>query len=1136
MSDNGKERIGVYVCRCGTNISHVVDVEAVARFAAGLPGVVVAKEYKYMCSEPGQELIQKDIEEFKLDRVVVSSCSPLMHEVTFRGAVEDAGLNPYLFQMTNIREHCSWVHDDMARATEKAKRLVRAAVLRVSRHRSLEEKEVPVHPDAMVVGAGIAGIEAALRLAEAQRKVYLVEKQPSIGGHMAMFDKTFPTMDCAACILTPKMVSVGQHPNIELLSYSEVEEVAGYVGNFKVKVRRKARYVTDDCTGCGSCAEVCPIDLPNEFEQGHADRKAIYRLFPQAVPNTFAIDKRGVPMCEETCPIHTRTQGYVNLIAEGRFAEALKVIRDVNPFPASLGRVCHHPCEDRCQRGHHDEPIAICSLKRFVADWEVEQGLVPEPDKTAEPKGRRVAVIGSGPAGLTAAYDLAREGYGVTVFEKYFKPGGLMRTGIPPFRLPRDVLDREIDWILDHGIELKLNSPLGEKGLTLDSLFKDGYEAVILALGTTKGKALGIAGEELPGVVNCLDYLREANLTGKVETGKVVAVVGGGNAAIDSARTALRYGAEKVMILYRRTRPEMPAIGAEIESAVEEGVELHFLVNPVEMLAGTDGRLGGVRCQRMRLGEPDSSGRRRPVAVEGDFVEFEVDQMILAISQLPDLDFLVRDEKFDLTQWATLKADDFTCETGRPAVFACGDAMTGPSTVVEAMASGRRAATAVDLFLRGEDLAVMRTAKHRPQELPLMDDVRRPERPKKARQQIPTNPDAGISMEEVEMTFTEEQAVEEAKRCLVCAGCSDCRMCVDACEAGAIDHSMTDTVREVDVGAIIVATGFEPFDVRETPQFGWERFPDVLTGLEFERLCNASGYTEGHILTADGREPKAVAILHCIGSRDENHNAWCSRVCCMYSLKFAYLIRDHTSAEVYDFYIDMRAFGKGYEEFYKRLLAEGVHFIRGKAAEVTDAWEGPEEKGRLVVVAEDTLLGGTRRVPVDMVILSGGLKPRLDADRVAKTLHLSCMQGQFFLEKHPKLAPVDTATDGIYLAGTCQGPKDIPDSVAQGAAAAAAALSLLDKGKVVLEPIKAAIDEELCSGCKLCIQNCPYLAITFDPEKKVSVVTEELCKGCGTCVAGCPSGAAAQQGYEDMQILAELEGMLLAIPPEIPVH
>ncbi len=1132
MSQNGKGRIGVYICHCGTNISHMVDVEALARFAATLPNVVVAKEYKYMCSEPGQELIGTDIEERGLTRVVVASCSPLMHEVTFRRAVQDAGMNPYLFQMTNIREHCSWVHDDKARATQKAERLVHAAVRRVGEQVALEEKEVPVHPDSMVVGAGIAGIEAALRIADSGKKVYLVEREPTIGGHMAMFDKTFPTMDCAACILTPKMVNVGQHLNIRLMTMAEVEEVSGYVGNFKAKVRHHARYVTDACTGCNDCVEVCPVVLPNEFEQGHSDRRAIYRIFPQAVPNWFVIDKKGVPMCEETCPIHTRTQGYVNLIAEGKFTEALKVIRDVNPFPATLGRVCHHPCEDQCQRGHHDEPIAICALKRFVADREIEQGMATEVMKAEEPKDQKVAVIGSGPAGLTAAYDLAREGYGVTVFEKYDEPGGLMRTGIPAFRLPRDVLDREINWILDHGIELRLQSPLGERGMTVDSLFEEGYNAIVLALGTTKGKALGVEGEELPGVANCLDYLREANLTGEVETGKVVVVIGGGNAAIDSARTALRYGARRVMILYRRTRPEMPAIEAEVNAAEEEGVELHFLVSPVEMFAGPDGRLVKVKCQKMRLGEPDESGRRRPLPIEGEFALFEIDQLIPAISQLPDLDFLKDDKDFTLTRWSTLEADDCTCQTGKAGVFACGDAVNGAGTVVEAMASGRRAATAVKLFLQGEDLEVLRTEEHRPPELPLMDNVRCPEKPKQARQRIPHNPEAGISLEEVEMAFSEEQAVDEAKRCLACGGCSGCRVCSDACEANAIDHFMTDTIEEVDVGAIIVATGFEPFDVREVPQYGWERFPDVLTGLEFERLCNASGHTGGHIVTADGREPEAVAILHCIGSRDENHNPWCSRVCCMYSLKFAFLVRDHTEAEVYEFYIDMRAFGKGYEEFYKRLLSEGVHFIRGKAAEVTDSVEYPGEEGKLIVVAEDTLLGGTRRVPVDMVILSGGLKPRADSDEVAKTLHLSCMQGQFFLEKHPKLAPVDTANDGIFLAGACQGPKDIPDAVAQGAAAAAATLSLIDRGKVILEPIKAYIDEDLCSGCRLCIQNCPYDAIIFDTEKKVSVVTEELCKGCGTCVAGCPSGSASQQGYEDGQILAEMEGMLAGIVEE----
>jgi heterodisulfide reductase subunit A len=1118
-------QIGVYICHCGTNIARTVDIQEVAGFARSLPGVAVVREYKYMCSDPGQALIKEDIKSERLTHVVVASCSPLMHEETFRGACEDAGLNRFLFQMSNIREQCSWVHHERSEATEKAKRLIAAAVRRVAQHRPLLRQEVPVRGEALVVGAGIAGIEAALRLADSGRHVYLVEKESSIGGHMARFDKTFPTLDCAACILTPKMVTVGQHPNITLLTLSAVEEVKGFVGNFHVKVHQHARYVTADCTGCGECEKVCPCVHPNDFDLLGSTRKAIYRSFPQAIPNAYVIEKRGVPMCEETCPIHTRTQGYVNLIAHGDFTGALKVIRDVNPFPASLGRVCHHPCEDRCQRGYHDESLAICALKRFVADREIELGLSPEPVRP-EPNGRKVAVVGSGPAGLTGAYDLARKGYAITIFEKYGKPGGLMRTGIPPFRLPREILDREVAHVLAHGVELRLNTPLGESGVTIESLKEDGFDAILLALGTTKGRDLGIPGEHLVGVVNCLDYLREANLHDRAETGRRVAVVGGGNAAVDAARTALRHGAENVMILYRRTREEMPAIGAEIEAAKHEGVELHFLVNPVELRVGPSGRLNRVRCQKMRLGQPDEGGRRRPIPIDGEYVEFEIDQVILAISQLPDLDFLVKDKDFDLTKWATLRADPYTCETGKLGVFAAGDAVTGPSTVVEAMASGRQAATAVDLYLHGEDLDILRQESHRPQELPLMDHVRRPDLPRKPRARIPVNHGAGISFEEVERTFTREQAMEEAARCLVCGGCSDCRICSDACDREAIDHLMADTVHELDVGAIVVATGFEPYDVRKLPRYGYGRHDDVITALEFERMCHASGPTGGRITTKKGEAPKTVAILHCIGSRDESHLEYCSRVCCMYSLKFAHLVREHTGAEVYNFYIDIRAFGKGYEEFYKRLLREGVHFIRGKAAEVTAVAESPEEEGKLMVVAEDTLLGITRRVPAELVILSAGLAPRKDSSDVAHVFSLGCAQGGFFLEKHPKLAPVDTPTEGIFLAGACQGPKDIPDSVAQGSAAAAGALVLMDRGKVVLEPIRAVIREERCGGCKLCVASCPFGAVEYDAERSISRVVRELCHGCGTCAAGCPSGAATQENFEDTQILAEIEGAL----------
>ncbi|MFQ6099267.1 MAG: 4Fe-4S binding protein, partial [Armatimonadota bacterium] len=382
--------------------------------------------------------------------------------------------------------------------------------------------------------------------------------------------------------------------------------------------------------------------------------------------------------------------------------------------------------------------------------------------------------------------------------------------------------------------------------------------------------------------------------------------------------------------------------------------------------------------------------------------------------------------------------------------------------------------------------------------------------------------------DEVELGYDEAQAMAEASRCLHCGTCVECMECVKLCTVNAIKHDMEPGTIEVEVGSIIIATGFSPFDARRARQYGYGIYDNVLTSLEFERLSHASGPTGGKILLKDGREPGSVAIIHCVGSRDENYNQHCSRVCCMYAMKFAHLVREKTDAQVYEFYIDIRAFGKGYEEFYDRLMSEDVIFIRGKGAEVTDAPERPEEEGKLIVKCEDTLLGIIRRVPVDMVLLAVGLEPREDAEQVAKTFSLSCSDGGFFLELHPKLAPVATSTDGIFIAGACQGPKDIPDTVAQGAAAAAEALSLIDAGSVTIEPITSVIDEDLCAGCKTCIELCPYAAIEFNEEKGISEVVEALCKGCGTCVAACPAGAAHQRGFDDQQIVAEIEGAMMA--------
>ncbi len=651
-------RIGVYVCHCGTNIAGVVDVAAVREFAEKIPGVVVARDYKFMCSDPGQSLIKEDIVQYRLNRVVVAACSPLMHEKTFRRACMLGGLNQFLFQMANIREQVSWVTEDHAVATEKAKAQVNAAIAKARFLEPLETATFKVKRAVAIIGGGIAGIQAALDIAEAGDKVYLIEREPSIGGHMAQFDKTFPTLDCAACILTPKMVSAGSHPNIELMTYSEVESVSGFVGNFKVKVRHKAKYVDHDkCTGCGTCMEKCPVKkIPSEFEQGLSNRRAIYTLFPQAVPNKPVIDR-------EHCT--------------------------------------------------------------------------------------------------------------------YFLKGG------------------------------------------------------------------------------------------------------------------------------------------------------------------------------------------------------------------------------------------------------------------------------------------------------------------------------------------------------------KCRVCERVCEPGAIKWDDEDRIEEIEVGAIVVATGYELFDPSVIPQYGYGKYPDVYTSLEFERLNSAAGPTGGKIVCRDGRTPERVAIVHCVGSRDENYNKHCSKVCCMYSLKYAHLIAEKTGAEIFNFYIDMRTGGKRYEEFYRRLCEEGARFVRGKVAEITDKAVDDEEEGKLIVRAEDTLLGETLRVPVDMVILSPAITAREDADALGRLLGVSRGPDGFFIEKHPKLGPVETAIDGVFLAGTCSGPMDIPETVAQGSGAAAQVLSLFQRGMVELEPHYSEVVEEFCSGCKTCLDVCPFGAISFNEDKQVSVINEALCKGCGTCAAACPSGAIKARHFTTEQVLAEIEGVLL---------
>jgi len=977
-------RIGAYVCECGINIAATVDVEKVVEHVKRLPYVAVSRFYKYMCSDPGQELIKKDIKELKLDRVVVASCSPRMHEPTFRKVLKDMGLNEYCLEMVNIREQCSWVHKNKEEATEKAKSLVQSAVFKVGLLKPLEKKTVGVTPAALVVGGGIAGIQAAIDIGNMGFKTYLVERSPSIGGHMAQLDKTFPTMDCSACILTPKMVDVARHCNVELLTYSEIESVEGYVGNFKVKVKKKPRYVDmEKCTGCGECFNGCPVELPNEFDEGYGTRHAIYTPFPQAVPLKATIDKRGKHPCRDVCPAGVGAPGYVTLVGRGKFYEALRVIKERLPFPSICGRICHRPCEEACTRKDLDDPIQIAHIKRFVGDLELKIPAIEIPP--IETRAEKIAIVGGGPAGLTCAHDLALKGYHVSIFEAASVLGGMMRFGIPAFRLPKEILEREISDILALGVQVHLNTALG-KDFTLQDLFNRGFKSVFLSIGAQKGKKMNIPGEDLNGVFQAIDFLKDINLgrvitsslveinenlcigCGKCEEvcyygviktkpdtknpkkknpqiykkylcrgcgkcasvcpskaiklsgfrdlspkiGKKVLVIGGGNAALDAARSAIRLGANDVSILYRRTREEMPAEPDwEIDETEKEGVKLVYLVAPTRVVGDKNGNVKEVECIRMQLlDEKDTSGRRKVKPILDSEFKIRADSIILAIGQELDTDFLSKEidlemtrwsskkvvpvafpkNEFDdlkLTKWDTIHSDPVTLETNIEGVFSGGDAVWGAGTVIEAIGAGKRAADSIDRYINGKDLREGREEKPEIAK-PSVEGLRKkhmvPMRYLPVKERIK-------NFKEVELGYSEEEAIEEARRCLNCGGCSECYECVNTCEAGAICHDMKEEIVELDVGAIVVATGFDLFDPTQKLEYAYGKSKNVKTGLEFERLVSASGPTEGHI-KINGKEPKKVVFIQCVGSRDKEGNEYCSRVCCMYTAKQAHMVRD----------------------------------------------------------------------------------------------------------------------------------------------------------------------------------------------------------------------------------------------------
>lgn len=898
--------------------------------------------------------------------------------------------------------------------------------------------------DVLVVGAGIAGMESALTLGDMGYRVLLVEKEPSVGGKMILLSKVFPTLDCASCISTPKMAATAHHPNLTVLTYSEVEEIARREdGSFLVRLRRKPTFVDPAaCTGCGECELACTVAIPDRFNFDLVASRAAHIAFPQAVPKKAVIEKAGASPCSFHCPGGVQAHGYVSLVRGGRYEQAFRLHLEDAPLVGSLSRACYAPCEGQCTREAIDGKVSIRGIKRFLVDYYYARHPEPEYGPPPEHNGKRVAVVGSGPAGLSAAYFLARKGYAVTVFEAAREAGGMLRYGIPPYRLPKDLLDRDIRNVTALGVEIRT-------GVRVESaawLKAQGFDAVFLAVGTLEGQDLDVPGSHLGGVVESMAVLRAVNGGGRMDlAGKRVAVIGGGNVAVDSARMALRAGAAKVAIYYRRSRAEMPAHDWEIQAALTEGVELNELRSPVRFLgADGSGRLSAVEWRSMELGEPDAGGRRRPVPIAGSEETRPADLAVLAIGLRPSTRPFAGE--LELNRDGTVRTDPETLATSMAAVFAGGDAVTGPSMIIQAIGQGKRAAFSIHRYLQGQPPSGVAFDRR----LPMVDRavvLARAEGPVSRRS--PTAPrelPAGgraRSLAEIEATMTEEEARYSANRCLDCGICSECRECTAACPAGAIHFDMRPAEQTVDVGSVLLATGFQLFDARKKTAYGFGRYPNVITAMQMDRILAPTRPYHAVVRPSDGMVPSNIAYVLCTGSRDCTlDNRLCSRVCCMYSIKQTQLIMGALPlADITVYYIDIRAFGKGYEEFYTQAKGMGVRFVKGRVGKIEETGNG-----NLLLRYEDMAAGaGPRQAEHDLVVLSVGLSAAPDAFRLFPAGGLQADPFSYVRETDEDLEPGRTSIDGVFVAGTASGIRDIPDTILHSGAAAAQVAAYLSR-------------------------------------------------------------------------------------------
>jgi heterodisulfide reductase subunit A-like polyferredoxin len=900
--------------------------------------------------------------------------------------------------------------------------------------------------DALVIGGGIAGQEAALSLADMDYKVLLVEKELSIGGKMIQLSKVFPTLDCAACITTPKMSETARHPNITLLLNSNINTIEKQDKSFNVRIDCKARYVKADvCTGCQECEFTCPEIRPDEYNARLAGRKVAYIPFSLANPRIASIDRQGTSApCINKCPGGVKPYGFVTLVRNGQYEEAMKLHLEDIPIPGSLGRACYAPCQSDCTRGSLEAPVDIRKIKRFFTENYYNKFPKASERETKQKTGKRIAIIGSGPAGLTAAYHLALNGHSVKIFEAAPKAGGMLMLTIPEYRLPKLVVERDIQNITSLGVEIEVNNRVTD----LAMIKTEGFDSVFISVGTHNTFKLDLEGSNLDGVTSCLDFLQNSNIGERKDlTNKKVMIIGGGNTAIDASRTALRLGAKKVTVIYRRSREEMPCFAPEIKEAEEEGVNILILRNPIKFI-GENGILTKVQLIKMRLDKPDTSGRRSPVPIKGSEYIEDVDFVVEAIGLQPSTSIF--STEIDLHKNGTIMVNEKTLQISDSNVFAGGDSVTGASTIIEAAGQGRQAAFYIDKYLNGlnpEDFefgdklpAVDKTKILQRDNIifanPLHDTFR------------PVTERIG-DFADVENTFTEAEARQSAERCLDCSNCRECHQCITACPAGAIDFSQKNEIVETEVKSVIISSGFKLFKPEDKPQYGYGKYPNVVDAMQMDRLIAPTRPFNSVLRPGDGKVPDKIAYILCTGSRDSSienkmacssecsNNPICSQICCMYSIKQAQLLMGALPmADITIYYMDIRAFGKGYEEFFQQSKGMGVSFIRGKVAKVT---QKDDSSGDLILRYEDTSTGLLKESKHDLVVLSIGVLPNNEITKNFTNEVLQLDQQNYIMQIDELIRPSLTSINGVFVAGTASGPKDIPDSILSAGAAASEA-------------------------------------------------------------------------------------------------